>query len=35
MRKEAEAHAADDKKKVELIEARNQADQAVSRSRSC
>ena len=29
MRKEAEAHAADDKKKVELIEARNQADQAV------
>ena len=29
MRKEAEAHAADDKKKVELIEARNHADQAV------
>jgi len=29
MRKEAEAHAAEDKKKVELIEARNQADQAV------
>ncbi len=29
MRKEAEAHASEDKKKVELIEARNQADQAV------
>jgi molecular chaperone DnaK len=29
MRKEAEAHAAEDKKKVELIEARNQADQVV------
>ncbi len=29
MRKEAEAHAAEDKKKVELIEARNHADQAV------
>jgi molecular chaperone DnaK len=29
MRKEAEAHAAEDKKKVELIEARNQTDQAV------
>jgi molecular chaperone DnaK len=29
MRKEAEAHAAEDKKKVELIEARNQADQGV------
>jgi molecular chaperone DnaK len=29
MRREAEAHAADDKKKVELIEARNQTDQAV------
>jgi molecular chaperone DnaK len=29
MKKEAEAHAAEDKKKVELIEARNQADQAV------
>ena len=26
MRKEAEAHAAEDKKKVELIEARNEAD---------
>jgi len=29
MRKEAEAHAADDKKRVELIEARNQADAAI------
>jgi molecular chaperone DnaK len=29
MRREAEAHAAEDKKKVELIEARNQADQIV------
>ena len=29
MRREAEAHAAEDKKKVELIEARNHADQAV------
>ncbi len=29
MRKDAESHAAEDKKKVELIEARNQADQAV------
>ena len=29
MRKEAEAHASEDKKKVELIEGRNQADQAV------
>jgi molecular chaperone DnaK len=29
MRKEAEAHAAEDRKKVELIEARNQTDQAV------
>ena len=29
MRKEAEAHAAEDKRKVELIEARNHADQAV------
>src|SRR5205085_8123272 len=29
MRKEAEAHASEDKQKVELIEARNHADQAV------
>ncbi len=29
MKKDAESHAAEDKKKVELIEARNQADQAV------
>jgi molecular chaperone DnaK len=29
MRKEAEAHAAEDKKKVELIEARNQADHLI------
>ncbi|MHB1424112.1 MAG: molecular chaperone DnaK [Gemmataceae bacterium] len=29
MRKEAEAHAADDRKKVELIEARNQADAVI------
>jgi molecular chaperone DnaK len=29
MRRDAEAHAAEDKKKVELIEARNQADQMI------
>jgi molecular chaperone DnaK len=29
MRKEAEAHAADDKKKIELITARNEADQTI------
>ena len=29
MRKEAEAHAEEDKKKVELIDARNEADQIV------
>src|SRR5207253_9308645 len=29
MRKDAEAHAAEDKRKVELIEARNQGDQLI------
>jgi molecular chaperone DnaK len=33
MRREAEAHAGEDKKKVELIEARNQADQLVYQTR--